>query len=95
MNITASVLATFGTLVMVSAHAAPADSTTALSGVPMNVAKLLNNRPAEPAASTVVPLSGVPMREATVRLGQDRSPPIAPSLAPALSGVPLWKAKRP
>lgn len=95
MKIPAIVLATLCTAAVLPASASTAEAPIALDGVPMNVAKRLDRRAAQPP-SAATELSGIPMREATVRLGQERKPKaVSTAAGPELSGVPLTKAKRP
>lgn len=95
MKIAAIVLVTLSTAAILPVNASTADEPAALSGAPMNVAKRLDRRAAEPP-SAATELSGIPMREATVRLGQERKPKaVSTTAGPELSGVPLTKAKRP
>lgn len=82
----------------IPAHAESAKSTepgVSSSGVPMSVAKRLDERTASSPPAAVVPTSGTSMREA--KSGRSESKPAKTSTQPtssSLSGVPMVVAKR-
>lgn len=84
---------TFASLSGTYAHAAPGPADTALTGIPMHIAKQLDGRPPSGAMVPAVQRSGVPMAVAS-RHGAATQSNLAPQLSQALSGIPMAVAKR-
>jgi hypothetical protein len=75
------------------AQAAPAAVDTALTGIPMHIAKQLDARPPSGAMLPAVQRSGLPMAVAS-RHGAATQSNLAPQPSQSLSGIPMAIAKR-
>jgi hypothetical protein len=84
---------TFSSLIGTYAHAESGPADTALTGIPMHIAKQLDARPPSGAIVPAVKRSGLPMAVAS-RHGAATQSNLAPQPSQALSGIPMAIAKR-